>query len=134
MTESLNEERDQPEALEALLLRTSVDAAFRQRLIDHPVAVLNEHGVHMPDGVEVHVLENTGSDFNLLLPPLLDLRELSETELAGIAGGTDQVSAAVASMFAAHAQQYQSVSAQAAAFHNQFVQTLNSAGGAYSGR
>jgi hypothetical protein len=38
------------------------------------------------------------------------------------AAGADEVSAATAPLFASHAQEYQSISAQAAAFHNEFVQ------------
>ncbi|MCV7077477.1 PE family protein, partial [Mycobacterium szulgai] len=41
------------------------------------------------------------------------------------AAGADEVSAAVASLFAGNAQAYQSLSAQAAAFHEQFIQSLN---------
>jgi hypothetical protein len=37
-----------------------------------------------------------------------------------LAAGGDEVSAAVAAMFGAHAQAYQALSAQAAAFHQQF--------------
>jgi hypothetical protein len=44
----------------------------------------------------------------------------------------DEVSAAIAALFSGHAQEFQAVSAQAAAFHSQFVQTLNGARGAYS--
>lgn len=47
-----------------------------------------------------------------------------------LAAGADEVSRAVAAVFSAHAQGYQALSAQATAFHNQFVQTL--AGGAQS--
>lgn len=49
-----------------------------------------------------------------------------------LAAGADQVSAAVAAVFGAHAQNYQSLSAQAERFHDQFVQALNSTGGAYA--
>jgi hypothetical protein len=43
----------------------------------------------------------------------------------------DEVSAAVTAVFATHAQQYQALSTQAAAFHEQFVSTLNGGLGAY---
>ena len=39
-----------------------------------------------------------------------------------LAAGADEVSAAIATVFDAHAQAYQALGAQAAAFHNQFVQ------------
>jgi triacylglycerol lipase len=58
----------------------------------------------------------------------------------GVAGATtevlaaaeDEVSAAIAALFSAHGQGYQALSAQAAAFHEQFVQTLTGAGAAYA--
>ena len=49
-----------------------------------------------------------------------------------LVAGADEVSAAVASLFSSHGQQFQALSAQAAAFHAQFVQALNSAGGTYA--
>jgi len=50
---------------------------------------------------------------------------------AVIAAAEDEVSAAIASLFAGHGQQFQALSVQAAMFHSQFVQTLNNAEGAY---
>jgi PPE-repeat protein len=50
-----------------------------------------------------------------------------------VAAGADEVSEAVASMFGAHAQAYQVISAQTATFHEQFVQLLRAGAGAYSG-
>jgi len=45
----------------------------------------------------------------------------------------DEVSAAVTAAFDAHAQQYQAPSAQAAAFHDQFVRALTVGGSLYAG-
>lgn len=42
-----------------------------------------------------------------------------------IPAGADAVSAEVAALFGAHAQEFQAISAQAAAFHNQFVQLMS---------
>lgn len=44
----------------------------------------------------------------------------------------DEVSAAIAALFGAHAQEYQAVSLQVADFHERFVQALNAAGAAYA--
>src|SRR5262249_23564620 len=49
-----------------------------------------------------------------------------------LATGADEVSAAVAALFSGHAQVYQRLSAQAALFHDEFVQSLNGAGGSYA--
>jgi hypothetical protein len=50
-----------------------------------------------------------------------------------LAAGADEVSAAMAGVFGAHARQYQAMSAQAANLHEQFVQAMGSAGNAYAG-
>ncbi|MGB9228042.1 PE family protein, partial [Mycobacterium sp.] len=46
--------------------------------------------------------------------------------------GADEISAAIAALFSGHAQEYQQLSAQVAAFHDQFVGTLNAASGSYA--
>jgi PE family len=48
-----------------------------------------------------------------------------------VAAGADEVSTAVAAHFAGHGQQFDAVSLQAGAFHQQFVRALNSAAGSY---
>jgi PE family/Histidine phosphatase superfamily (branch 1) len=52
------------------------------------------------------------------------------TELA--AAGTDEVSAAVAALFGAHAHEYQAAAARAATYSEQFVRTLSAAAAAYA--
>jgi len=42
------------------------------------------------------------------------------------------VSAAIAALFGAHGQAYQALSAQGAAFHDQFVQALTAGAGSYA--
>ncbi|WP_459797708.1 PE family protein, partial [Mycobacterium riyadhense] len=49
-----------------------------------------------------------------------------------LAAGADEVSAAIAALFGAHAQAYQALSAQAVAFHDQLVEALNSGASAYA--
>jgi triacylglycerol lipase len=49
-----------------------------------------------------------------------------------LAAAQDEVSTAVASLFAEQGQAFQALGAQAAAFNAQFVQALNAAGGAYT--
>ncbi|WP_205875379.1 PE family protein [Mycobacterium camsae] len=49
-----------------------------------------------------------------------------------MAAGADDVSAAMATIFGAHAQQYQAMGAQASKLHDQFVQAMNGASGAYA--
>lgn len=49
-----------------------------------------------------------------------------------VAAAADEVSAAIAGLFGAHARQYQALSVQVAAFHEQFVQALTAAAGRYA--
>ena len=44
----------------------------------------------------------------------------------------DEVSALTAAQFATHAQMYQAISAQAAAIHEMFVNTLGASAGSYA--
>ena len=52
------------------------------------------------------------------------------TAVAAAAG--DEVSAAIAALFSGHGTAFQTLSAQAAQFHSQFVQALSAGAGAYS--
>ena len=49
-----------------------------------------------------------------------------------LGAGADEVSAAISSLFGAHAQAYQALSAQAASFHQQFVQLLHGGAAQYA--
>ncbi len=49
-----------------------------------------------------------------------------------IAAAADEVSTQLASLFGAHAQDYQALSAQVARFHDQFVRTLTAGGASYA--
>jgi PE family/Histidine phosphatase superfamily (branch 1) len=56
---------------------------------------------------------------------------ISTTELA--AAGADEVSAAIAELFGAHAQAYHAAAAQAETHYEQFVRTLSAAAASYAG-
>ena len=49
-----------------------------------------------------------------------------------LAAAEDEVSTAIAALFGTHAREFQALSAQAAAFHNQFTQALSTGAGSYS--
>ncbi|MCV7076817.1 PE family protein, partial [Mycobacterium szulgai] len=51
---------------------------------------------------------------------------------AVLAQGADEVSAAVATLFSGHAQEYQALSTRLNAFHQQFVAALSAAGQSYA--
>src|SRR5262245_6999877 len=63
-----------------------VDDAFKRRLLADPAAVLQEHGVAVPPGVQVKVVEDTDTVRHMTLPARPP-GELSEEELARAAGG-----------------------------------------------
>lgn len=44
------------------------DAAFKERLLADPMATLKAEGVSIPKGLEIRVVENTDSLFNLVIP------------------------------------------------------------------
>ena len=52
--------------------------------------------------------------------------------VAVIPAAADEVSASIAHVFSVHAQDYQVLAAQAAAFHEQFVQHLTASAGSYA--
>jgi PE family len=55
------------------------------------------------------------------------------TTTSVVAAAADEVSTQLAALFGAHARSYQALSAQAAAFHDQFVRALNAGAGTYAG-
>ena len=63
------------------------DPAFRRRLLADPAAVLAEHGVGVPEGIEVKGVEQAGNVRYFVLPPAPRTRELTEEELEHVSGG-----------------------------------------------
>ncbi len=64
------------------------DDAFKQRLLADPAAVLQEHGVRVPPGSKVQVIEDTAQVHHLTLPRKPDaVGELSEEDMAQVVGG-----------------------------------------------
>ncbi|MCV7124189.1 PE family protein, partial [Mycobacterium lacus] len=77
-------------------------------------------------GVAARDLAAIGSSLNAA-------RALAAVPTTGVlAAGADEVSAAVASLFSGHAQGYQSLAAQAAVFHDRFVQALTAGAASYA--
>jgi hypothetical protein len=79
-----------------LVARAWADEAFKARLLAEPAAVLAEHGIPVPAGVEVRAVENTDQVLYLALPPQPS-EELSDEQLDAVAGGTTAGSAGTAS-------------------------------------
>jgi hypothetical protein len=70
-----------------LVSKTWNDAALKKRLLSDPAAVLKEHGLIVPAGITVKVVENTDKLIHLTLPAAPSAAELSEQELQAVAGG-----------------------------------------------
>ncbi|MBD1856124.1 MULTISPECIES: NHLP leader peptide family RiPP precursor [Leptolyngbya] len=74
-----------------LISRAIQDAAFRDRLIADPKAILAEQGLAVSEDVKIQVLQETSSQYYLVLPAEYSAADstiaLSDTELEAIAGG-----------------------------------------------
>jgi hypothetical protein len=64
------------------------DHALKARFMADPKAVLREHGLELPDGVEAKAGENTSPSVHIMLPaPPGAQMDLSDDELSSAAGG-----------------------------------------------
>jgi hypothetical protein len=89
MAGSVDQSREDVE--QRIISRAASDSAFRQQLLSDPRAALeSELGVTLPASVKVNVLEESASEYYLVLPPASAAAgsELSDAELAGVAGGS----------------------------------------------
>jgi hypothetical protein len=78
-----------------LVAKAWSDESLKQRLVNDPAAVLEEHGIEVPPGIELRVVEDTDDVCHLVLPPspagdLLD-EELTSSigfdSFSGVCGG-----------------------------------------------
>jgi hypothetical protein len=79
--------------LNELLVKCWRDADTRKRFIANPAKVLGEHGIEMPPGIEVVVVEDTAAKMHVVLPPLAagPAAELSDAQLDAVSGGAGTV-------------------------------------------
>ena len=79
---------EQKNALAQLFAACWKDEALKARLMADPKAVLKEHNLDVPDGIDVKVVENADDCVHITLPaaPAGD-GELSDEELGNAAGG-----------------------------------------------
>jgi hypothetical protein len=70
-----------------LVAQAWADEKLKQRLTDSPSAVLQEHGIEVPTGVEIRVVESTDKICYLTLPAKPS-DELTPSQLQGVAGGS----------------------------------------------
>jgi PE-PPE domain/PE family len=83
---------------------------------------------------EPELLDSAATDLASLAGTVNHANASAAARTTGIlAAAKDEVSAAIASLFSDHGAAYQAVSAQAAAFHQQFTQMVTASAGAYAG-
>ena len=79
---------EQKNQLASLFAACWKDEALKARLMADPKAVLAEHGMAVPDGMEVKVVENADNCVHITMPANPNAsRELSDEELGNAAGG-----------------------------------------------
>lgn len=69
-----------------LIAKAWTDPAFKEKLLKQPKEAFLEMGIPAPEGVNIHVVENSQKDWNFVLP-MKPEGELSEIELRDAAGG-----------------------------------------------
>ena len=83
---------DERSALTNLFSACWKDDGLKARFMSDPKAVLIEHGIAIPDGMGVTVVENTDSNLHITLPRAPgDIARLSDEELGVAAGGSNCV-------------------------------------------
>ena len=79
---------DETNKMNTLIAACWKDDALKQRFLSDPHAVLADHGMDVPEGMNVNVVENTDTTVNVTLPAAPEgLAELSDDELANAAAG-----------------------------------------------
>lgn len=77
-----------PEFERDVILRAQADADFRKALLADPRTTLCQaYGIEIPPSVELQVLEETPDRLYLVLPAARGPEELSDDDLAQVAGG-----------------------------------------------
>ena len=80
---------EQKNALAQLFAALWKDEALKARFMCDPKEVLKEHGLDVPDNLDVKVVENADDCVHLTLPaPPSGHLDLSNDELVNAAGGT----------------------------------------------
>ena len=72
-----------------LVAQAWADEKLKKRLLAEPAAVLKEHQIEVPEGVEIRVVENTDKVYYLTLPakPAGEVTELTGREMKAVMGG-----------------------------------------------
>jgi len=83
---------EQKNLLARLFVACWKDEALKTRFMSDPKAVLEEHGLDAPEGMEVKVVDAADNCLHIKLPaPPAEHMELSDKELTEAAGGSTTV-------------------------------------------
>lgn len=77
---------EQPSRLADLFAACWKEEALKRRFMADPRAVLAEHGMPVPPGMDVNVVENTDATLHITLP-MKPSGDLSDEDLSRVAGG-----------------------------------------------
>ena len=74
-----------------LVAQAWADEKLKQRLVKDPATILKEHGMEVPAGVEIRVVENTEKVAYLVIPakPTGEVNELTSRQMKAVAGGLE---------------------------------------------
>ena len=76
----MEKQAEQQKAMAKVIAKAWSDEGFKKRLLTEPAAVLAEHGIEAPAGVEVKVVENTDKLFHIVLPVMPDGANVEELD------------------------------------------------------
>ena len=90
---------EQRNAMAELFVACWKDEALKARFMSNPKAVLAEHGIDVPDNMNVNVVENSDNTVHITMPKAPGgAIGLSDEEMAGAAGGCASVLAVCSGM------------------------------------
>mgnify|MGYP005876018637 CR=1 FL=1 len=75
------------QALEKIFAQCHRDAAYKERFLNDPKAVVQEEGVSVPDSIQLKVVEDTEPNTLTLHLPAAPSEELSDQDLETVSGG-----------------------------------------------
>ncbi|MBC03405.1 MAG: hypothetical protein CMJ34_08910 [Phycisphaerae bacterium] len=84
--QTMTPEDEGKKALAALFAKCCKDEALKKRFIGEPEAVMKEHGIDVPEALDIKVIENTEDHVHITLPNAPS-DELSDDDLRRAVGG-----------------------------------------------
>jgi hypothetical protein len=77
-----------------LVAKAWADEKLRERLLSDPMTVMEEHGLCVPPGIQVKIVQNTAGVIHLPLPPKPTPAEISEEDLSQAVTGARPIGGA----------------------------------------